>query len=80
MPAHAALLVHLEERAAEVVASIELTDFWNAAFLGRVTPRLENLPSEAGILYAKLAPGAVHLVGTVLIVLDLLEQRQHVVP
>src|SRR5687767_16014686 len=80
VPAYAALLVHLEEGTAEVVASIELADFRNAAFLCRIAPRLEDFPSEAGILDPKLATGAVHLVGAVLIVLYLLEERQHVVP
>ena len=55
VPAHAALLVHLEVGAAEVVAPIELADLRNAAFLGRVAPGLENLPPEARVLDAKLA-------------------------
>ena len=80
VPAHAALLVHLEERAAEVVAAIELADLRNAALFGRVAPGLEDFPSKAGVFDAQLASHAVHLVGAVLIVLDLLEQRQHVVP
>ena len=80
VPPHAALLVHLEERAAGIVSSIEFANFRNAAFLGRITPRFENLPSKARIFDAQLAADAVHVVGAVLIVLDLLEQRQHVVP
>ena len=67
-PAHAAPLIHLKVRVAEVVAAIELRDLRYAAFLGRVAPRIENLPAHAPLLDAQLAARAVELVGAVLVI------------
>ena len=46
VPPHAALLVHLEEGAAGIVAAVELANFRNAAFLRRIAPGFENLPTQ----------------------------------
>ena len=73
VPSHSALLVHLEKCAAEIVPPVEFANLRNAALLGSIAPGLEDFPSEAGILDPKLTADAVHLVGAVLIVLDLLE-------
>ena len=54
-PAHAAPLVHLKIGVAEIVAAIELRDLRDAAFLGRVAPRVEDLPAHAPLLDAQLA-------------------------
>ena len=74
VPPHTALLIHLKEGAAGIVAAIEFTNFRYAAFFRRIPPGFENLPSQSRILHAKLAAGAVHVVGAVLIVFNLLEE------
>ena len=62
-PAHAAPLVHVEVGVAEVVAAVEFVDLGDAALLGRVAPRVEDLPAHARLLDAELAVAAVVLVG-----------------
>ena len=79
-PAPAAALVHLEVGVAEVVAPVELGDLGNAALLGRVAPRVEDLPAHPALLDPHLAADPVALVGAVLVVLRPHEHRQHVVP
>ncbi len=45
-PPHAAALIHLKVRVAEIVAAIELRDLRDAALLRRVAPCVENLPAR----------------------------------
>ena len=79
-PAHAAPLIHLKIGVAEIVAAIELRDLRDAALLGRVAPRVEDLPAHAPLLDAQLAAAAMELIGAVLVVFGAFEHRQHVVP
>jgi hypothetical protein len=65
---------------AEVVAAVELDDFRNAALLGRVAPRIEDLPAHPSFLDAKLAAGTVERIGAMSVILGALEHRKHVVP
>src|SRR5438034_983062 len=58
-PAPAALLVHLEVGAAEVVAVVEYLHRWDAAFGGSLSPGIDDLPAHARILDAHLAARAV---------------------
>ena len=79
-PADAAPLGHLEIAAALVVAAVEIVGLRDAALLGGVAERVEDLPRHPRRLDPPFAAGAVELVRTLPVVLRPLEQRQHVVP
>ena len=79
-PADATPLGHLEVAAALVVAAIEVVGLGDAALLGGVAERVQDLPADPRRLDPPLAAGAVELVGAPPMVLRALEQGQHVVP
>jgi hypothetical protein len=79
-PAPPAALVHVEVGVAEVVAAVEFLDLRDAGFLGRVAPRVEDLPLDARLLDAELAVAAVVLGGAAEVALGTLEVRQRLVP
>src|SRR5258708_2250044 len=79
-PAHAAALVHVEVRVAEIVAAVEFLDLRDAAFLGGFAPRVQDLPAHARLFYAELALTAMVLVGAAEMPLRALEVGQHFVP
>src|SRR5262245_57226908 len=79
-PAAAALLVHLEVGAAEVVAVVEHLDLRDAALGGRLAPGVDDVPAHARVLDAHLAAGAVAVDRPVLIVFQKPEKRQDVLP
>src|SRR5689334_22446002 len=79
-PAPAALLVHLEVRAAEVVAAVEAVDLGNAALGGGLAPGVDDVPAHARILDPHLAARAVDAVGAALVVFQGAEYRHDVVP
>src|SRR6185503_21257288 len=76
-PAPAALLVHLEIGAAEVVAAVEGMNLRDAALGGGVAPGVDDVPVHARILDANLAALAVEIVGPVF---QRFEYFQYVVP
>src|SRR6185503_17502791 len=76
-PAPAALLVHLEVGAAEVVAAVEGVNLRDAALGGGVAPGVDDVPAHARVLDADFAALAVEIVGTVL---QRFEYVQHVAP
>src|SRR3989440_7903422 len=79
-PAPAALLVHLEVGAAEVVAVVEHLDGGNAALRGGLAPGIEDLPAHARILDTHFAAATVAIGRAMLVVFERLEDGQHVVP
>ncbi len=79
-PAPAALLVHLEVGAAEVVAAVEHLDRRDAALGRRRAPGVDDLPAYARVLDAHLAAGAVAVDRAVLIVFQGKKQGQDFVP
>src|SRR5262249_49233682 len=76
-PAPAALLVHLEIGAAEVVAAVEGGNAGNAALGGGLAPGVDDVPAHARVLDPDLAALTVEVLGTVL---ERLEDVQDVVP
>src|SRR5687767_3534727 len=79
-PAPAALLVHLEVGAAEVVAAVEDLDRRDAAFGRRLAPGIDDVPAHPRVLHPYLAVRAVAVHRAVLVVLEGFEYRQHLVP
>src|SRR5213078_2176381 len=79
-PAPAALLVHLEVGAAEVVAVVEHFHRRDAAFGGSGSPGVDDVPAHARILDAHLAARAITVGWTAFVVLERPKNRQDVVP
>ncbi|MCY1228496.1 hypothetical protein D9M72_408170 [compost metagenome] len=80
VPADAGALVDVEIAGAFVAAAVEIRRFGNAGFGGGFLERVEHVPAHAGPFHPPFAASAVHVVGTLIVVLRLLEERQHVVP
>src|SRR5688572_16002033 len=79
-PAPAALLVHLEVGAAEVVAAVEYLDRRDAALGRGLAPGVDDVPAHARILDAHLAAGAVAVDRAMLVVLQGAKDRQDLIP
>ena len=84
VPAHAALLVHVEVAAALVVAAVEIVGLGDAGLRGGIAEGVEDVPADAGQLHAPLAAALVQTVEGVglqrPLVLVLLEVGQHLLP
>ena len=78
-PAPAALLVDVEIAGAFIVAGVEIGNALDAHFLGGVADRVENVPGQPRRLDAPAAAGAVMFALAEEMILQPLEQRQHVV-
>ncbi len=80
VPAPAVLLVDLEVAHTFVAAAVEIAAVRNAGLLCCEREGIEDVPAQPLFFDAPFAAGAVHLVGTEVVVLVLLERRQHVLP
>src|SRR5690606_2241550 len=79
-PAHAAPLVHFEIRAALVIAAIEVVDGGDVGLAGGLTESVQYLPGQALRLYAPTAGRPMKLAGACMMLFDILEDGQHVIP
>src|SRR3954464_8808622 len=79
-PAPAALLVHLEVGAAEVVAAVEGADRRDAAFRRRVAPGVDDFPAHTRVLDAHFAASAVAIGGAAFVIFEGFEYWKNVVP
>src|SRR5262245_1502286 len=78
--AHTPALVDLEVGVAEVVPAVELGDLGDSALLGRIAPRVEDLPADPPLFDPEFAADAVEGIGAVGVVLDADEVREYLLP
>src|SRR5258708_39819815 len=79
-PAPAALLVHLEVGAAEVVAAVEGLDRGDAACGGGFAPGVDDVPAYPRVLHPHLAAGAVTVGCAPFVIFKGLEYRENFIP
>ncbi|MNV12887.1 hypothetical protein D3C71_1035100 [compost metagenome] len=80
VPADAGTLVDVEIAGAFVIAAVEIVDGGDAGFFGGLLEGVEHGPADAGLFHSPFAARVVHGIGTLVEILALLEERQHVIP
>ncbi len=78
--ANAAILIDVEIGAAGIVAAIEISGLANTGLLRRVAECIEDWPRHALLFNPPFATGSVHGAAAAVIILDLGEQGQNLVP
>src|SRR5687767_12016830 len=79
-PAPAALLVHLEIGAAEVVAAVEHLDRRDTALGRGRAPGVDDFPAHARVFDADLAAGAISVDGPTFVILQRCKYWEYVFP
>ncbi len=80
VPAHAAMLVHLEKARAFVVAIVEIGTRLDPELPRALLHGLQNVPPQTLFADLPFTSGAVHVIAARVVILGLEEIGQHVVP
>src|SRR5690554_6737066 len=80
VPAHTALLVHLELADTMIVPAVEVIGHGNTRLLSGFGETVENIPAQALTFHAPLIAGTMDLAATAPVVLHALEERQNAFP
>src|SRR5690606_24926941 len=80
VPAHTALLVHLELADTMIVPAVEVIGHGNTRLLSGFGETVENIPAQALTFHAPFIAGAMDLAATAPVVLHALEERQNAFP